>query len=77
MLIGLGFILATIIQLIYWGIIFPKLAFYKDSPPKQTTQAVSIIICAKNEAQNLKKNLPLILNQNYPSFEIIVVNDNS
>ncbi|MEN0048363.1 MAG: glycosyltransferase, partial [Bacteroidota bacterium] len=46
-------------------------------PPKQTTQAVSIIICAKNEAQNLKKNLPLILNQNYPSFEIIVVNDNS
>ncbi|NJL75851.1 MAG: glycosyltransferase [Saprospiraceae bacterium] len=40
-------------------------------------QPVSIIICAKNEAENLKKNLPHILNQNYPFFEVIVVNDNS
>lgn len=77
MLIYLGFILATLIQLIYWGIIFSKLSFYKNPPKKQVTQAVSIVICAKNEAQNLKKNLPLILNQNYPSFEVIVVNDNS
>jgi len=75
--IAIGFVLTTIIQLIYWGGIFPKLAFYKNPPTKQATQAVSIIICAKNEAENLRKNLPLILNQNYPSFEIIVVNDNS
>lgn len=34
-----------------------------------------MIICARNEAKNLQENLPLILNQNYPDFEVIVVND--
>ena len=38
---------------------------------------ISIVICARNEANNLEKNLPRILNQNYRSFEVIVVNDNS
>ncbi|TKS56826.1 glycosyltransferase [Mesohalobacter halotolerans] len=36
---------------------------------------LSVIIAAKNEAQNLTANLPFILNQNYPQFEVIVVND--
>lgn len=38
---------------------------------------LSVIIAAKNEAQNLTANLPFILNQNYPQFEVIVVNDQS
>ena len=38
---------------------------------------ISIIICAKNEAENLKKNIPLILNQDYSNFEIVLVNDSS
>jgi cellulose synthase/poly-beta-1,6-N-acetylglucosamine synthase-like glycosyltransferase len=38
---------------------------------------VSIIICAKNEAANLLKNLPSVIGQTYPMFELIVVNDNS
>ncbi len=38
---------------------------------------ISIIICARNEAKNLRKNLPSILNQEYASFEVIVVNDAS
>ncbi len=36
---------------------------------------VSVIICARNEAQNLQQNLPYILNQDYPDFEVVVVND--
>ncbi len=36
---------------------------------------LSVIICARNEANNLKKNLPLILQQSYENFEVIVVND--
>ncbi len=39
--------------------------------------AVSIIICARNEAENLQQYLPRILNQNYHSFEVIVINDHS
>lgn len=38
---------------------------------------VSIIICAKNEAENLKKNIPAILHQEYPNFEVIIINDAS
>lgn len=39
------------------------------------TQPLSVVICAKNEAQNLQHNLPAILKQDYPDFEVIVVND--
>lgn len=39
--------------------------------------SVSVIICARNEEKNLDKNLSHFLNQNYRSFEIIVVNDHS
>ena len=38
---------------------------------------ISIIICAKNEADNLKKFLPKVLEQDYPEFEVVVVNDQS
>ena len=38
---------------------------------------ISIIICAKNEEQNLKENLPKILNQKYFNFEVVIVNDQS
>ena len=74
------FILATAVQLFFWLFIFSRFAFYRplqnfandcqNKPPP-----VSIIICARNEAENLKKNLPRILNQNYHSYEVIVVND--
>ncbi len=36
---------------------------------------VSVIISARNEAQNLRENLPSILNQNYPDFEVVVIDD--
>ncbi|MEO8885074.1 MAG: glycosyltransferase [Mucilaginibacter sp.] len=36
---------------------------------------VSVIISARNEEQNLRENLPSILEQNYKDFEVVVVND--
>jgi poly-beta-1,6-N-acetyl-D-glucosamine synthase len=38
---------------------------------------VSVVICARNEAENLKNNLPKILEQDYPDFEVVVVDDAS
>lgn len=35
---------------------------------------VSVIICAHNEYYNLERNLPQILDQDYPEFEVVVVN---
>ncbi len=72
------YILAAIIQLIYWGIIFSRFAFGKtEQPPEQPAAPVSVIICAHNEEANIQKNLPLILKQEYPNFEVLVVNDAS
>lgn len=74
------FIGATSVQLLYWLLVFSRLAFYKPKPHKQKIvekRPVSVVICARNEYDNLRKNLPFFLNQDYPNFEIIVVNDNS
>lgn len=38
---------------------------------------LSVIIAVKNEFVNLSENLPFVLNQNHPDFEVIVVNDQS
>lgn len=78
-----GFLLAlflffTAVQLFYWLFFFSRLAFYR--PPlkaENSHHSVSVIICARNEAHNLQKNLIHFLNQNYRSYEVIVVNDNS
>jgi glycosyltransferase involved in cell wall biosynthesis len=74
----------VLIQLFYYLFFFARLAFYKkkQSSVLKTQYPVSIIVCAFNEEANLRKNLPLLLNQNYlkngqPFFEVVVVNDNS
>ena len=69
----------TIIQLLYWLLVFSRLAFHKKTTPapQKIENKVSIVICAKDEAENLKKFLPRILNQSYRILEIIVVDDHS
>jgi len=45
--------------------------FITEQPP------ISVIICAKDEADNLRKFLPFVLQQDYPNYEVIVINDGS
>ncbi len=49
----------------------------KDIEIPEVTIPVSVIISARNESNNLLTNLPLILQQKYPDYEVIVVNDSS
>ena len=52
--------------------------YLKREQQRATAQMpVSIIVCAHNEAANLRKNLPELLRQDYPVFELIVVDDGS
>jgi cellulose synthase/poly-beta-1,6-N-acetylglucosamine synthase-like glycosyltransferase len=78
--------LGITIQLAYVLCVFAGIFSIKSSsqPVNQSTsQPVSTIICAKNEATNLRQNLPSILAQRYmnesgkPMYEVIVVNDAS
>ena len=69
----------TFIQIFYYLFFFSRLAFFKTAIKNNTqTHPVSVIICARDEAANLAKNLPGSLVQAYStSHEVIVVNDNS
>ncbi|HVZ95991.1 MAG TPA: glycosyltransferase [Chitinophagaceae bacterium] len=75
----LSFCIVAFIQIFYYLFFFSRLAFYKTKSKKsRQTHPVSVIICARDEAANLTKNLPGVLIQQYPtSHEVIVVNDNS
>ncbi len=54
------------------------LAVYRPSPVTSSTlPPVSVIICAKDEDYNLSLFLPEILTQDYPNYQVVVVNDNS
>ncbi len=68
--IGLTFLF---IILTYWRHYLPAIR-YKDNFSEKDIP-VSVIICAKNEEENLEQNLPYILNQEYPDYEVVIVND--
>ncbi len=73
-------LISGIIQLIYWSVIFMRFAWSnsdKQDKPNQSPEPVSVIICAKNEEQNLQEHLPYILRQKYFDYEVLVVNDGS
>jgi len=67
--------LSLLIQLFYYFFFYGRLAYYKTPHGSAHKKPVSIIICAKDEANNLKEHLPSILTQDYPDYEVIVVND--
>ncbi|GAB4498747.1 MAG: glycosyltransferase [Saprospiraceae bacterium] len=75
---------ATLAQLIVWWAIFRKLAFrnWKSDVGEplisHSRSPISVIICARNEADNLRRFLPKILEQEYPGeWEVVVVDDAS
>lgn len=70
--------IALLIQLIYhWGV-FSRVAFYKKkTQPKDDSQLepVSVVICARDAYEYLTELVPALLSQDYPDFEIVIVND--
>ncbi|MFT3737886.1 MAG: glycosyltransferase [Breznakibacter sp.] len=67
-----------LIQLVYYLMVMNRVGRYKV-PEANTPNLppVSVVVCAKNEADNLVQYLPLLVSQDYPLYEIIVVNDSS
>lgn len=73
------FALVTLIQVFYHLYFFNRVAYFKPKLKDHSQQhPVSVIVCARDEDENLARNLPGVLVQNYStSHEVIVVNDNS
>ena len=73
--------LLLIIQICYYTLLYNKVNRYnRMKAVKQVTDELpplSVIICARDQAESLRQNLPSILEQDYPNFELIVINDGS
>jgi len=79
----------AIVFYIFLGLIFINCCFYayfgrfcfgkaEGGNSKNTfLPPLSILVCARNEAQNLIENVPFLLKQHYPTFEILLINDAS
>ena len=67
----------SVVLIFYYWFFYGRVAFMRNMahPTKNIKIPVSVIICARNEYDNLKENLPAVLDQDYPDFEVILVND--
>lgn len=61
----------------YYFYFFTGLKKLQSAKKEVFNQPVSVIIAARNERDNLEKNLPHIFSQKYPKFEVVVINDGS
>ncbi len=65
------------IHISIWLLIFNKLSFKKARIQSIELPPVSLIICARNAKKYLELNLAGWLSQDYPEYEIILVDDSS
>ena len=70
------------VQLFYAAYFFWPFARRAPEAPVEASgldaEPVSVIVCARNELDNLRRLLPLLLKQDYPAgFEIILIDDRS
>lgn len=72
-----------ILQLLFLFVVYFRPYRYAKKHPRDTQSEnvdlppVSVIIYAKNESEELELNLPFVLEQDYPEYEVIVINDGS
>lgn len=70
--------LAILVQLYYYIVRFVRVLRHAPGeavPRSPEAEALSVVICARNEKSNLQRLLPQLMQQQYPSFEVIVVDD--
>ncbi len=69
----LVFVLTFIIQIIYWWAVYGRMAFYRKRKSVSTKEPVSIVLLFNDEFEKLKAQLPALLAQDYPDYEIVLV----
>lgn len=78
LIIFCAFVFTLLVQLFYYLFFYSRVTL-KRKPAEQKSETglppVSVVICARDEELNLKAFLPSVLEQDYPNYEVIVVND--
>jgi glycosyltransferase involved in cell wall biosynthesis len=68
---------ALVVLLAYHGLMFARLAFRKQEVEPDRDLPVSVVICARNEARTLEQLIPVLMEQDHRTYEVVVVNDRS
>ena len=80
-LLLLGITLVSFIILCLYYLVAYARPLFSNRPQKAIEAAdkvpVSIIVYAQNDSENLKKHLPALLTQDYPEYQVVVINDGS
>lgn len=78
-----GALLFFLIQLLYYTFLYSQLLYHKKKEKKgkikynESYSPLSIVISADDVTKKLEQQLPLLLKQDYPQYEVIVVNDST
>ena len=69
----------TLLLLLYYFALYGRFVFRKEKKPVPVDDLppVSVVLTARDESHLLIKSLPVLLSQDYPNYEVVVVNDNS
>lgn len=70
-------VILAVLNMAYLLYFYVQLGKRNTHPTKATHLPLSVVVCARNEAENLLKNLPAVLTQDYPNFEVVVIDDYS
>ncbi len=74
----------VIMELLHYIIVYGRIIFYKSKNNNETlpnnlseNEGVSVVVVVKNNLETLQEDFVMILEQNYPLFEVVVVNEDS
>lgn len=70
------FLSAAAIQVIYFIVLMISVS-KKRLDQTVPLKPISVIVCAHDEEKNLRELIPVLLSQQHPEFEVIIVNDRS
>ena len=77
LILFIAFLVFFVIQFVYQSFVFTRFSFVQPKKDTPKSIPVSVIVCAKNEFENLQKNLPILVAQNYPNYELVLIDDAS
>ena len=69
-------IVSSVLLFLYYGLFYLRIGIHKgkkDNKKNTELHGVSVVLTVKNESEQLKENLVYLLEQDYPDFEVIVI----
>ncbi len=71
----IGFIALSLYYIIFYGRPLRVAKHGEETSGKKDLPPVSIILYAQNDLERLKVHLPALLTQDYPEYQVVVIND--